>query len=212
MAEQFGLIKKSIINFETEKIVDYVNKALNSGASPIDIIEMGIRPGAELAGNKFEKGEFYLTDLVMAGEVIKKGMMVLEPLLNKEVSEPLGVVVLATVQGDLHDIGKNLVSVMLKGNGFKVMDLGVDVPPKVVVKAVKENDAKIVCLSVLITPAFEGLSSTIKALEQAGLRRKAKIIIGGAAVSPETVRRYKGDFYGHDATDAVKICRQIVKA
>lgn len=209
MAEQFDLIKKSIINFETEKIVDYVNKALDAGASPINIIEMGIRPGAELAGNKFEKGEFYLTDLVMAGEVIKKGMMILEPLLTKEVSEPLGVVVLATVQGDLHDIGKNLVSVMLKGNGFRVIDLGVDVPSNAVVEAVKKNDAKIVCLSVLITPAFEGLSSTIKALEQAGLRRKIKILLGGAAISPETVKRYKADFYGHDATDAVKICKQI---
>jgi len=212
MAEQFDLIKESIINFETEKIVDYVNKALNSGASPIDIIERGIRPGAELAGNKFEKGEFYLTDLVMTGEVIKKAMMVLEPILTKEVSELLGVVVLATVQGDLHDIGKNLVSVMLKGNGFKVIDLGVDVSPEDIVKAVKENDAKIVCLSVLITPAFEGLSSTIKALEQADLRGEVKIILGGAAVSPETVKRYKADFYGHNATDAVKICKQIVKA
>ena len=212
MAEQFDLIKESIINFETEKIADYINKAVNSGASPIDIIEKGIRPGAELAGNKFEKGEFYLTDLVMAGEVIKKGMMVLEPLLTKEVSEPLGVVFLATVQGDLHDIGKNLVSVMLKGNGFKVIDLGVDVPPGEVVKAVKENDAKIVCLSVLITPAYEGLSSTIKALEQAGLRRKVKIVLGGAAISPETVKRYKADFYGHDATEAVKICKEILNA
>lgn len=212
MAEQFDLIKKSIINFETEKIVDYVNKALDAGASPINIIEMGIRPGAELAGNKFEKGEFYLTDLVMAGEVIKKGMMILEPLLTKEVSEPLGVVVSATVQGDLHDIGKNLVSVMLRGNGFKVIDLGVDVPSNAVVEAVKKTDAKIVCLSVLITPAFGGLSSTIKALEQSGLRRKVKILLGGAAISPETVKRYKADFYGHDATDAVKICKQIVNA
>ncbi|MFB0562097.1 MAG: B12-binding domain-containing protein [Candidatus Lokiarchaeia archaeon] len=209
MAEQYELIKKSILEFETENIGDYIKKALDSGAKPTEIIEKGIRPGAELAGEKFDKNEFYLPELVMAGEVIKQGISVLEPLLKKEGDGYKGTVITATVQGDLHDIGKDLVTVMLKGNGFKVIDLGVDVPPEDVVKAVKENDAKIVCLSILLTPAYEGLAATIKALEESGLREKVKIVLGGAAVAPETVERYGADFYGHDANQAVEICNRI---
>ncbi len=209
MADQFDLIKRCILEFETEKIGDYVKKALKSGATPVEIIEKGIRPGAELAGEKFDKGEFYLPELVMAGEAIKQGISVLEPLLMKDKKGYKGTVITATVQGDLHDIGKDLVSVMLKGNGFKVIDLGVDVPPEKVVKAVKENDAKVVCLSILLTPAYEGLSATLKALKDSGLREKVKVVLGGAAVSPDTVKRYGADYYGHDANQAVEICNQI---
>lgn len=210
MADQFDLIKKCILEFETEKIGEYVKKALKSGATPVEIIEKGIRPGAELAGEKFDKGEFYLPELVMAGEAIKQGISVLEPLLMKDEKGYKGTVITATVQGDLHDIGKDLVSVMLKGNGFKVIDLGVDVPPEKVVKAVKENDAKVVCLSILLTPAYEGLSATLKALKDSSLREKVKVVLGGAAVSPETVKRYGADYYGHDANQAVEICNQIL--
>ncbi|MBS7251776.1 MAG: corrinoid protein [Candidatus Freyarchaeota archaeon] len=210
MADQFDLIKKCILEFETEKIGDYVKKALKSGATPVEIIEKGIRPGAELAGEKFDKGEFYLPELVMAGEAIKQGISVLEPLLMKDEKGYKGTVITATVQGDLHDIGKDLVSVMLKGNGFKVIDLGVDVPPEKVVKAVKENDAKVVCLSILLTPAYEGLSATLKALKDSSLREKVKVVLGGAAVSPDTVKRYGADYYGHDANQAVEICNQIL--
>jgi len=209
MVDQFDLIKKCILEFETEKIGDYVKKALRSGATPVEIIEKAIRPGAELAGEKFDKGEFYLPELVMAGEAIKQGISVLEPLLMKDEKGYKGTVITATVQGDLHDIGKDLVSVMLKGNGFKVIDLGVDVPPEKVVKAVKENDAKVVCLSILLTPAYEGLSATLKALKDSGLREKVKVVLGGAAVSPDTVKRYGADYYGHDANQAVEICNQI---
>ena len=145
----------------------------------------------------------------MAGEAIKQGISVLEPLLMKDEKGYKGTVITATVQGDLHDIGKDLVSVMLKGNGFKVIDLGVDVPPEKVVKAVKENDAKVVCLSILLTPAYEGLSATLKALKDSGLREKVKVVLGGAAVSPDTVKRYGADCYGHDANQAVEICNQI---
>jgi 5-methyltetrahydrofolate--homocysteine methyltransferase len=212
MADQFELIKNSIIEFETEKIEDYIKKAIKSGAAPTEIIEKGIRPGAELAGEKFDKNEFYLPELVMAGEVIKKGISALEPLLIKEKSAYKGTVIAATAQGDLHDIGKDLVSVMLKGNGFKVVDLGVDVPPEKVVKAVKENNAKIICLSILLTPAYDGLSATIKALEESGLRKKVKVVLGGAAVSQETVKRYNADYYGRDANEAVEICKRIVSA
>lgn len=209
MADQFDLIKKCILEFEIEKIGDYVKKALKSGATPVEIIEKGIRPGAELAGEKFDKGEFYLPELVMAGEAIKQGISVLEPLLMKDKKGYKGTVITATVQGDLHDIGKDLVSVMLKGNGFKVIDLGVDVPPEKVVKAVKENDAKVVCLSILLTPAYEGLSATLKALKDSSLRERVKVVLGGAAVSPDTVKRYGADYYGHDANQAVEICNQI---
>ncbi len=209
MADQFELIKKSILEFETDKIKDYIKKALDSGVKPTEIIEKGIRPGAELAGEKFDKCEFYLPELVMAGEVIKQGISVLEPLLKKEKSGYKGTVITATVQGDLHDIGKDLVSVMLKGNGFNVIDLGVDVPPEKVIQAIKESDAKIVCLSILLTPAYEGLSATIKAIVDKGLRENVKIVLGGAAVSPETVERYGADHYGHDANEAVEICKKL---
>lgn len=146
----------------------------------------------------------------MAGEVIKKGISALEPLLIKEKSAYKGTVIAATVQGDLHEIGKDLVSVMLKGNGFKVIDLGVDVPPEKVVKAVKENEARIICLSLLLTPAYDGLSATIKALEENSLRKRVKIVLGGAAVSQETVKRYGADYYGRDANEAVEICKRIL--
>lgn len=212
MVDKFELIKKSIIEFEIDKIEDHIKKALKSGASPTEIIEKGIRPGAELAGEKFARNEFYLPELVMAGEVIKKGITVLEPLLVKKENTYRNTVIVATVQGDLHEIGKNLVSVMLKGNGFKVVDLGVDVPPEKVVKAVKENNAKIICLSILLTPAYDGLSATIKALKESSLREKVKIVVGGAAVSPETMKLYGADYYGRDANEAVEICKQLVSA
>ncbi|MEM3586022.1 MAG: corrinoid protein [Candidatus Jordarchaeaceae archaeon] len=212
MEDDFELIKKSIIEFETEKIGDYIKKALKAGATPTEIIEKGIRPGAEIAGEKFARNEFYLPELVMAGEVIKKGIAILEPLLLKEKSTYKDVVIIATVQGDLHEIGKNLVSVMLKGNGFKVVDLGVDVPPEKVINAVKENNAKIICLSILLTSAYDGLSATIKALEENNLREKVKIVLGGAAVSPETAKHYGADYYGQDANEAVEICKKIVSA
>jgi len=212
MMDGFELIKKSIIEFEIDKIEERVKKALKSGASPMEIIERGIRLGAELAGEKFARNEFYLPELVMAGEVIKRGIAVLEPLLIKEKSSYKGTVIVATVQGDLHEIGKNLVSVMLKGNGFKVVDLGVDVPPEKVVKAVKENNAKIICLSILLTPAYDGLSATIKALKENSLREKVKIVLGGAAASKETVKLYGADYYGRDANEAVEICKQLLSA
>ncbi|MHA1710988.1 MAG: cobalamin B12-binding domain-containing protein [Candidatus Freyarchaeota archaeon] len=203
-------IRDCIVNFDEDRIEEYVGEALKSGIPPREIIEKGVKAGAQIVGEKFERGEYFLPELVMAGEVIKKGVAVLEKAVAEEGEEAKEVVVVATVQGDIHDIGKDLVAAMLKGNGFKVVDLGVDVPPEKVVEAVKEHGAKVVCLSMLITPALEGLTATVEALKEAGLRDRVKIVIGGAATSPEMVERYGVDYYGHDANEAVEICKQII--
>jgi len=181
-----------------------VEEALRAGEKAVNILR-AMSEGMVEVGKRFERGEYYLADLVLAGEEMKEGLKVLEPHLEAGEVGKRGTVVLCTVKGDIHDIGKNLVGTMLKSAGFRVIDLGVDVPAERVVEAVRSESAFAVGLSVLLTTMTGSIGEVVEALRGAGLRDGVKVAIGGACTTPEMVERYGVDALGRDAVEAVRI-------
>jgi len=196
-------VKQAIVDLDLDNIASLVNEAIAGGASRQDIIEGGMRDGMGEVGRRFEEGEYYLAELVLAAETMKDGLAAIEIEAPGEAMPNKGTVVIATVKGDVHEIGKNLVGAMLTAAGYKVIDLGVDVPADELVKAVRDNDAAVVGLSVLLTPMVGELGKTVKAFESAGMRDKVKIIIGGACTSESLASEHGCDAFGKDAVEAV---------
>ena len=209
MAESLNTVTKLVADLELEKIGEDVQACLDSGIEPLSILQ-AMSAGMLKVGELFEKGEYYLADLVLAGEVMKVGIKVLEPHFSIESFGTKGTVVLCTVKGDIHDIGKNLVANMLTGCGFKVVDLGVDVHEDKVVEAVRSSGAMAVGLSVLLTPMVKSVSDVVSALSAQGLRDQVKIAIGGACTTPELVEKLGVDALGKDPLEAVKIFESFV--
>jgi len=203
--EAIDKVRKTLVDLEIENIQAVIKEALDGGAAPLDIALTGLGSGMKEVGDLFQSEEYYLADLVLAGETMKEGMQVLEPLLSGEPAAEKGPVIVFTVKGDIHDIGKNLVSTMLSSSGFKVIDLGVDVPEDKVVDAIKSSGASLVGMSVLLTPMISSIGDVVDAISEAGLRDKIKIAIGGACTTQELVDRFGLDALGNDAVDAVKI-------
>ncbi len=192
-----------IAEIEEEKTLAAVREALSQGTDPLSLVE-ALRDGMSFVGERFESKEYFLPDLIMAGEIFKQAVAIIEPHLVGDTASR-GTVVVGTVQGDIHDIGKNLVVTMLRCNGYEVHDLGVDVAPQVFVDKVRETGARLLGLSGLLTLAFDAMKSTIDALQEAGLRENTKVIIGGGPVN-ESVQEYCGaDAVGKDPTDAIKL-------
>ena len=189
MAEQLDKIKQAVADLEIDDIVPLVKESLDAGIPATDILG-GMCQGMTVVGEQFEKGEYYLADLVLAGEGMKEGLEVLEPHLKAGDTGQKGTVVLCTVKGDIHDIGKNLVNTMLSSSGFTVIDLGSDVSADEVVKAVRDNDAKAVGLSVLLTSMVQSIGEVVQALNAAGLRDQVKIAIGGACTTRSSATRW----------------------
>ncbi|OYT30637.1 MAG: cobalamin-binding protein [Thermofilum sp. ex4484_79] len=204
-------IKESFLSFDFDGTKELVRKALEEDKiDPIEIIEKSLRPAMEIVGDKFEKGEFFLSELVVAGDLFKEIMdELIKPKLKKAEKE-LGTIVIGTVRGDLHDIGKNIVATMLEVAGFKVIDLGVDVSPEAFVEAVKKYNPDIVGMSALLTTTMIEMENVIKELEKAGVRDKVKVIVGGAAVTDEFAKKIGADAYGKDAVEAVEICKKLL--
>ncbi len=167
-------------------------------------------PAMDEVGRLFQEEEFFVPELMLAGRAMKAAMEPLRPLLAAAGAKPAGIVVAGAVKGDLHDIGKNLVISMLEGAGFKVIDLGSDVAPEKFVEAIREHEPQIVCLSALLTVTMTGMKSTIEAIEDAGLRRSVKILVGGAPLSQKYATEIGADGYGASATDAVALARRQV--
>jgi len=205
-------IKNLMVDLEIDKVKEAVQEALNKNIPPLTIINKALSPAMEIIGEKYEKGEYYLAELVVAGDTFKEVMDILKPYLKKQTLKKLGKVVIGTVRGDLHEIGKNIVATMLETAGFDVYDLGVDVPPEKFVEKVKEVDADIVALSALLTTTMIEMKNVIDEFKKAGLRDKVKIIVGGAPVTEEYAKKIGADAYGKDAVEAVKICKQLVGA
>ncbi|RLF03138.1 MAG: cobalamin-binding protein [Thermoprotei archaeon] len=213
LEELYSRLKDEFLKFNFEEVKRLARVALSKGASPNDVIERALRPAMEEAGRRFERGEFFLAELVVAGDLFKEVMdEVLLPEIKKrgESSRKLGTVVIGTVRGDLHDIGKSIVATMLRAAGFEVIDLGVDVAPEKFVEAAKKYNADIVAMSALLTTTMLEMRNVIEALKQAGLRDKVKVIVGGAAVTEEFAREIGADGYGEDAVKAVKICKELL--
>ncbi len=193
-----------VAEIEETKTLDAVREALSQGADPLSLVE-ALRDGMSIVGERFELKEYFLPDLIMAGEIFKEAIAVIEPHLAGANSVSRGTVVVGTVQGDIHDIGKNLVVTMLRCNGYEVHDLGVDVAPQVFVDTVRQTGAKLVGMSGLLTLAFDAMKQTIEALEEAGLRNGTKVMIGGGPVNEAVLEFCGADAVGKDPTDAVKL-------
>ncbi len=201
MAESLSSL---IAEIEETKTLEAVREALSAGTDPLSLVE-SLRDGMAVVGERFESKEYFLPDLIMAGETFKEAIALIEPHLASGSASSRGAVVVGTVQGDIHDIGKNLVATMLKCNGFEVHDLGVDVAPEAFVAKTRETGAKLVAMSGLLTLAFDAMKNTVEALSEAGLRDSTKIMIGGGPVN-ETVLAFCGaDAYGKDPTEAVRL-------
>ncbi|MEM3921281.1 MAG: corrinoid protein [Fervidicoccaceae archaeon] len=205
-------IKDCIVNLDLEGALENVRKALESKISPTEIISESVVEGMNIVGEKFEKGEYFLSELIVAGEIGKEIVKLLNPYLRAEEVKlkKLGKVVIGTVRGDLHDIGKNIVAMMLEAAGFEVIDLGADVPPEKFVEAVKQYDANIVAMSALLTVTMPEMKIVIDKLKETGLRDKVKIIVGGAPVTEEYAKSIGADGYGETAVEGVRICKQWV--
>ena len=200
----------TVVNLDIDAVAGKVSAALKAGADPRAVLNDGLSAGMRIVGERFQSGEYFLTELLLAGEVMKAGLVPLEPLLTSTDIQGKGTVVLATVKGDIHDLGKNLVGMMLNASGFEVIDLGSDVASQRIVEAVRKHQAKIVALSMLLTPMVVSLRSTIEEITRAGLRDQVKVIIGGACTTPGLAKEMGCDGHGEDAMAAVYLCEKFI--
>jgi methylmalonyl-CoA mutase cobalamin-binding domain/chain len=208
MGEQLDKVGTAVRELELENIEQLVTDSLEGGEDPKEILD-SMCSGMGEVGGLFEQGEYFLADLVLAGEVMKEGLKVLEPHLEAGSTGKKGTVVLFTVKGDVHDIGKNLVATMLSTAGFEVVDLGVDVPEDRVVQAVRDSSAKAVGMSVLLTSMVGSIGDVVRALEAEGIRDRVKIAIGGACTTQDLADKMGVDALGRDAVEAVRIFEQL---
>jgi len=207
-------ITQAVFVGEPEETVDLAQQALTAGIEPMTIIRQGLMPGMNQVGENFASGEYFLPDLIIAADCMQDAMDLLEPELVKRQQsvEAAGTVVLGTVKGDIHEIGKSLVGTMLSANGFKVYDLGVDVETQHFIDKVKETGAEIVGLSALLTTTMTVQKEVIQALTDAGLREQVKVLVGGAPVTKDWASEIGADGYAEDAMGAVKIVGSLVSA
>jgi len=200
----------AMADLEETTVLNLVRQRLEAGDNPMAILA-SCREGMTQVGKRFEACEYFISELIMAGEIFKQATALLSSRLKTDVIGGRGKVVVGTVKGDIHDIGKDIVVSLLKAANYDVRDLGVDVPPQKVVEAVKETGATVVGLSGLLTVAFDSMKETVAALAAAGLRSKVKVMIGGGSVT-ETVQQYAGaDAWGTDAQAAVSLCNRWIK-
>ena len=208
MSEELAM---SIVELERDKVEGAVRSKAEKGENPIQILEE-CRQGMIIVGERFQKGDYYLAELMLAAEIFNGATAILEPYMaNVRPSESLGKMVLATPKGDIHDLGKNIFANLLKAHGFEVHDLGIDVDPSLIVAKAVEVRPDFIGLSVLITPTFASMKQTADMLEEAGLRDQCKLMIGGGVTTP-MVRDYVGaDFQTLDATEGVDYCIKVKK-
>lgn len=205
-------IMESVVSLDIDKIKLLAEKAVQTGIPAYTVVMEGLAKGMDIVGQKYEAGEYFLAELLMAGETMKEGMKVLEPYLKDAKREPLGRVVIGTVRGDLHDIGKNIVAILLEGSGFEVYDLGVDSPPEKFTSTAVETNADIVAMSALLTTTMLEMSNVIQDLKRAKIREKVKAIVGGAALTEEFSKRIGADAYGRDAVEGNNMCKKWMQA
>jgi corrinoid protein of di/trimethylamine methyltransferase len=213
-AELFQKMAQSIIDGDSDAAVELANEAITTGINPLDAITMGFVIGVNQVGEAFACGDAFLPELVMAGEAMKAAVSTLEPEMERRGSERqmLGKVVLATVEGDIHEIGKSLVGTMLSASGFQVYDLGVDVSSDIILAKTKEVKADIVAMSALLTTTMVKQREVIEALEKAGLRGQVKVMVGGAPVTKDWVQKIGADGYSEDAIGAVAVAKSLMGA
>jgi len=210
--ELFAKLTNSLVDGDPDAAASLTREGLVAGLEPMAIIRQGLMPGMDIVGQKFSDGEYFLPDLIIAAEGMKMAMELLEPELRarQQTLETAGVVVIGTVKGDIHEIGKSLVATMLSANGFTVYDLGVDVPKEAFIAKIKETGANILGMSALLTTTMTQQREVIKALEEAGLRAQVKVMVGGAPVTKGWAEEIGADDYAEDAMGAVQKAKKLV--
>lgn len=201
-----------LINGKAPVVKELTEKALAAGENPGDVLNKGLVAGMSVVGEKFKNNEFYVPEVLIAARAMKSGMDILRPKLADAGIEPVAKVAIGTVRGDLHDIGKNLVAMMMEGAGFEIIDLGVDVKPEQFVQMVKEKNAKIICLSALLTTTMPAMKETIQALQESGIRSSVNVMIGGAPVTQNYADEIGADGYAPDAASAVDKAKELLEA
>jgi 5-methyltetrahydrofolate--homocysteine methyltransferase len=204
-------IKEIILAGRVEEISGVVKRALEQGTNPQDIIGQGLIAGMNEVGSRFKNGDLFIPEVLVSAKTMHQGMEILRPLLTKEGARSMGTVVLGTVKGDLHDIGKNLVGMMFEGAGFEVVDLGVDQSPERFVEAARKKEAQAIALSALLTTTMGEMTKVIDALKEAGLRERVKVMVGGAPLNDKFASTIGADGYAPDAGSAVEKLRKLIK-
>lgn len=205
-------ITNSVIEGDPDLTIELTRQALAAGVPPMEIIDRGLIPGMDVVGQRFSDGEYFLPNLIISAEGMKASMELLEPKLRElqQARATLGKVIIGTVQGDIHEIGKSLVGTMLSANGFTVYDLGVDVPVADFIAKIKETGANILGLSALLTTTMEVQREIVDALKREGLRGQVKVLVGGAPVTRGWAEEIEADGYAEDAIGAVEVARRLV--
>jgi len=206
-----SVVSDSILNLDVNKIEVSLYEALKKGIPALKILNE-MADAMQVMGKRYEAMECFLADLIMAAEVFNRGMIVLKPLLvNVPRTTISATVVIGTVKGDIHDIGKNIVTTMLTAAGFQVHDVGVDISPEKFIEKLREVNGRILALSALLSTSAENISEVMELLEKESMRKKVKVLIGGAAVSKALAKKVGADAYGEEAVDAVEICKRFVE-
>ncbi len=209
MADILQKMASQLYAGEAEEVADLVQQALDKGMPPQQILSEGLIAGMDQVGKDFKAGELFVPEVLVAARAMHAGMDVLRPLLAATGVPSAGKYVIGTVKGDLHDIGKNLVKMMIEGAGFEVIDLGTDVPAEKFVAAVREHQPRLVGMSALLTTTMVNMKGTIEALQEAGLRNSVKVMVGGAPVTEAFAQSIGADAYSPDAASAVDVARRL---
>ncbi|MCG8605974.1 corrinoid protein [bacterium] len=209
--ENYVELQESVISGKRDKVRELTQKFLDNDKSAEEILEEGLIPGMAVVGQKFQDGEYFIPEMLLSARALNVGLELLKPLLEASDVKPVAKVVIGTVKGDIHDIGKNLVSIMLRGGGFEVIDAGVDVSPDKFVNMARESGADIVGLSALLTTTMPSMQDTVEAFKSDGSRDKIRIIIGGAPVTMEYAEKIGADGYAQNAALAVEMAKNLVR-
>lgn len=212
MSEIFERLSTAVLEGDAEKSHKLVERGLKQGLSPKEILDNGLIVGMDEVGARFKRGDMFVPEVLMSADAMAAGMEILRPLLIESGVEMLGKIVMGTVKGDLHDIGKNLVSMLCEGAGFEIVDIGFNADPEKFIDAIKQHKPQIVGMSAMLTTTMRAMGQTIKAIEEAGLRDKVKIMVGGAPVDKDFADVISADGYGSNAPSGADLAKQLVGA
>ncbi|AET68270.1 methyltransferase cognate corrinoid protein [Desulfosporosinus orientis DSM 765] len=206
----FEELSQSIISGQLDRVKSLTQQAISAGSNPVDIINQGLIPGMSVVGARFKAGKMYVPEVLMSARAMDAGMELVKPLILSGEIPSAGKIVIGTVKGDLHDIGKNLVSMMLESAGYTIINLGVDAGPEKFVQAVKEHQPGVIGMSALLTTTMLAMKDTIELLKEEGLRDKVKVIIGGAPISQDFSDEIGADGFAPDAGSAADLCKKLL--
>ena len=210
MSELLGKMAESLIAGNIDEVVRLTKEALDGGAVPADILDQGLLAGMDVVGQRFKAEEMFIPEVLRCAKCMHGAMEILRPLLAETGAESIGTLIIGTVKGDLHDIGKNLVGMMFEGAGFNVVDIGIDKEPQVFVDAIKEHNAKLIGMSALLTTTMPKMRETINAIKEAGIRDQVKILVGGAPITAAFAEEIGADGYASNAASAVDRGKELM--